>query len=200
MTAMTFAIGGISFWMPTYISEFRGQPDLGRVNMIFGAITVVAGLSATLLGGITADKLRKHASRALTSLFLRREHARGLPVLRGSALLCRSRWRGSSCSSLCSVFSSTPAHQTPSPPTSPARTSARSAFAITILSIHILGDSISPPIIGAITDATKSAGHTEGNMNTAFMVVGLAILLGGVIWLLGARHLDRDTAAASGTA
>src|SRR5262249_10996094 len=55
MTAMTFAIGGMSFWMPTYIHEFRGQPNLDQVNMIFGAITVVTGLSATLFGGYLAD-------------------------------------------------------------------------------------------------------------------------------------------------
>ncbi len=56
-TAMTFAIGGLSVWAPTYISEERGQP-LAKTNLIFGAILAVAGLISTLLGGWLGDKLR----------------------------------------------------------------------------------------------------------------------------------------------
>lgn len=57
MTAMTFAIGGLSFWVPSYIHEFRGLKDLGAVNIIFGVITVLAGLFSTLLGGLIADHM-----------------------------------------------------------------------------------------------------------------------------------------------
>ena len=42
-TAMTFAIGGISFWAPAYFFRERGQADLAQVNLIFGGITAVAG-------------------------------------------------------------------------------------------------------------------------------------------------------------
>ncbi len=58
MTAMTFAIGGIGFWLPSYFQEYRHAGSLAQVNLIFGAILVVSGLSATLLGGYLADKLR----------------------------------------------------------------------------------------------------------------------------------------------
>jgi hypothetical protein len=56
MTAMTVAIGGIAFWLPRYLytdraADFGGTPDLGQINLIFGGITVAAGLSATLIGG-----------------------------------------------------------------------------------------------------------------------------------------------------
>ena len=63
------------------------------------------------------------------------------------------------------------------------------AFAVNILVIHALGDVISPPIIGLLSD--------KWNMNVGFFVVSLAFLVGGVLWLLGARHLQRDTAAAA---
>ena len=64
MTAMTFAIGGISFWLPRYLfknraADFGGAPNLGQLNLIFGGITVVAGLLATLSGGWVGDRLRK---------------------------------------------------------------------------------------------------------------------------------------------
>ncbi len=48
-TAMTFAIGGMSFWRPAYFYEQRGQADLERMNLIFGGITAIAGLSAPCL-------------------------------------------------------------------------------------------------------------------------------------------------------
>jgi MFS family permease len=56
MCAMTFAIGGIGFWMVDYVKEYRGVGS--GASTTFGLILTVAGLSATLLGGITGDKLR----------------------------------------------------------------------------------------------------------------------------------------------
>jgi MFS family permease len=59
-TAMTFALGGLAFWMPAYLI-FRGQSAAMAVPA-FGGITVVAGLLSTLLGGFVADRLRKRVS------------------------------------------------------------------------------------------------------------------------------------------
>ena len=57
MAAMTFAIGGVADWMPTYLTVDRGlSPE--KSGTIFGGIVVVAGLIATLTGGIAGDKLR----------------------------------------------------------------------------------------------------------------------------------------------
>src|SRR5437773_10741721 len=56
MTALTFAIGGISAWVPDYIysdraGEFAAGPNLlGKINITFGAIVAVAGFFAILLG------------------------------------------------------------------------------------------------------------------------------------------------------
>src|SRR5436305_3642057 len=55
-TLMTFAAGGLGYWVSEYLSYRSQSPAAGRT--IFGLITVVAGLSSTLLGGIIADKLR----------------------------------------------------------------------------------------------------------------------------------------------
>jgi MFS family permease len=55
-TLMTFALGGIGFWVPAYL-RFRGQSPAGGMA-IFGGITVVAGLFSTLLGGVVADRMR----------------------------------------------------------------------------------------------------------------------------------------------
>src|SRR5205085_4708905 len=57
MTAMTFAMGGMAFWMPRYVSRVRGAGPLADVNVLFGIIVVVSGLGATILGGIVGDWL-----------------------------------------------------------------------------------------------------------------------------------------------
>ncbi len=59
-TAMTFALGGLAFWMSAYLI-FRNQSP-ASATPIFGGITVVAGLLSTLLGGFVADRLQKRFS------------------------------------------------------------------------------------------------------------------------------------------
>src|SRR5262249_40887402 len=59
------------------------------------------------------------------------------------------------------------------------------AFALNIFLLHALGDVISPPIIGAVTDAY--------DWTTAFLMVSGVVLLAGLLWLWGAAYLGRDT-------
>ena len=55
-TLMTFAVGGLGYWVSAYL-EYRHQaPAAGKST--FGLITVVAGLTSTILGGVVADRLR----------------------------------------------------------------------------------------------------------------------------------------------
>jgi MFS family permease len=183
--AMTFAIGGIAFWTPTYIYEYRGQPDLGRINMIFGAITVVGGILATLLGGWAGDKLR---DRFAGSYFL----VSGIgmviafPFILGMLFLPFPFAWGAIFFSVFFLFLNTgPANTALANVTHPSIRAT--GFALNILIIHALGDAISPPLIGAI------AGHT--NMNVAFSVVSATVLLSGLLWLRGMKYLPADTAA-----
>src|SRR5258706_8888335 len=69
MAAMTFAIGGFSFWMPAYLHDARNAGDLAKVNTYFGGIMVVAGITATLLGGWLGDYLRRDTAGADFILF-----------------------------------------------------------------------------------------------------------------------------------
>src|SRR5205085_4437500 len=64
MTAMTFALGGLAFWMPDYVANYRKATNLATASTIFGGITVAAGLLATLAGGIIGDRLTKRLSGA----------------------------------------------------------------------------------------------------------------------------------------
>ena len=192
MTAMTFAIGGIGFWMPSYIYEhgYARKVSLGHVNLVFGGITVVAGFAATLLGGWAGDRLR---GKLPGSYFI--VSAAGLlvgfPMLLG--LLYTPfpyAWGFVFLAVFCLFFNTGPSNTILANVTPPSVRA--SAFALNILVIHALGDAISPPIIGWISD------HYD--MRKGFLFVGLMLLVGGVIWLWGARYLRHDTERAEGGA
>ena len=189
MAAMTFAIGGISHWMPTYVCQFRHGGGDAEVGTIFGAITAFTGVTATLLGGIAGDALR-HRIRG--AYFL---------VSAGGLILCFPffiamffvpfpwAWIFVFLAEFCLFFNTGPSNTALA---NVAHPSVRStAFALNIFFIHALGDGISPPVIGALTDAF------DKNMNVGFGAVGVMMLVGAGFWLWGARYLDEDTAAAA---
>lgn len=190
MTAMTFAIGGISFWLPRYLfrdraADFGGAPSLGHINLVFGGITVVAGLLATLLGGWAGDRLRH---RFPSAYFLVSGSAM-LVAFPFTLLMLRTpfplAWVFVFLAIFFLFFNTGPANAALANVTPPA--TRATAFALNILIIHALGDAISPPLIGWI------AGETT--MNFAFVVVSAMMVVASACWLLGARYLGRDTAA-----
>jgi sugar phosphate permease len=56
MAAMTFALGGVQVWMPTFLSRVRGY-SLENANLMFGGIVVVDGILASVIGGWLGDYL-----------------------------------------------------------------------------------------------------------------------------------------------
>ena len=192
MTAMTFALGGLAFWMPRYIVAFRGQGTLADVGTTFGGITVVSGLTATLAGGFLGDKLR---ARWSGSYFLVSGVGMliGLPLFLGFLVApFPFAWVLLFAAEFCLFFNTGPSNTILANVTHPAMRA--SAFAVNILIIHAFGDAISPSLIGWITDNTKTDAMPVGNMNLSFGAgVSAAIFLSGVFWMLGAKHLQRDT-------
>ncbi len=191
MAAMTFAIGGMAFWMPSYINEFRGVGNLAEVNLIFGVILVLSGLSATIAGGYLADKLRarfKGSYFTVSGLAI----LVGLPFFIGTLYLpFPLAWVCIFLACFCLFFNTGPTNTILANVTHPSIRA--SAFALNILVIHGLGDVISPLVIGAVTDAFGK------NMNIAFLGMSGVMLIGGLFWLWGARYLAEDTAKVSGT-
>jgi MFS family permease len=186
MTAMTFAIGGIAFWMPEYIHSDRHEPDLGKIGLIFGAIVVVSGLLATLLGGLVGDWLRKYHPG---SYFL----VAGAAMLMGFPLFLGvlytdfhpfpSAWIFVFLACFALFFNTGPTNTVLANVTHPSIRAT--GFAVNIFVIHAFGDAISPLIIGAIKD--------NYSLETGFLVVSGMMVVAGVLWLWGARYLQRDT-------
>jgi len=182
---MTFAIGGIAYWMPAYLKD-RGAMggDSDSATIVFSALSAVAGITATLLGGIAGDKLR---SRFSGSYFL----VSGAGILLAVVFILLMLWSPFPLAwvwvflALFFLFFNTgPSNSILANVTHPSVRAT--AFALNILLIHVLGDVPSPPLLGFLNDRYHS-------WNPAFYVVCATTAFGGLLWLWGARYLGRDT-------
>ncbi len=180
-TAMTFAIGGIGFWVAAYL-KFRGQP--ASSTKYFGLIIVVAGLISTLLGGWAGDRLRK---KYTGSYFL----VSGIGMIAAFPLFVAMLYTPFPAAwflmfgAVFFMFLNTGPSNTALANVALPKVRA-TAFALNILVIHALGDAAAFPTIGFV------AGHN--NMTIAFLFVSGMMLLSGIIWLSGMKFLGHDTA------
>lgn len=192
MTLMTFAIGGIAYWMPTYLEKDRGLSP-AAANIGFGGACALAGLAGTIAGGSIGDRLR---TRFAGSYF----HVSGAGMLVGFPLFLLmlvtpfpACWLVIFGAVFC-LFLNTGPGNTILANVVPTRVRG-TAFALNILLVHLFGDAISPPMIGAIADASQVEGVTSG-LGTGFFWTSILMAVGGVVWWTGAKFLARDTANA----
>ena len=181
-----FAMGGLATWIPTYFVRERGIP-LASATSTFGLLLVVAGFGGTLVGGQLGDRLSERARGAQFSV---------------------SGWSlvGSIAFTIPAVLSPTPKIFWPSmfvtlfllffnigplnaamanvlPPDLRAR-----GFALTTMAVHLLGDAVSPWIIGAASDRV--------GLTIPVLVNGILLAVAGVVLLVWRATLERDMEAA----
>ena len=63
MAMLTFALGGLQVWMPTFLHRVHGY-TLGQANVFFGLSIAVNGLVASLAGGWLSDALLRKTRSA----------------------------------------------------------------------------------------------------------------------------------------
>ena len=182
MAAMTFAIGGFSFWMPAYLVDQRHAGKLEDVNLYFGGIMVVAGIAATLLGGWLGDFFRRRTAGAYFIV-----SAAGILLSVVFIVLMiqtpfPSAWLWLFFAVFFLFLNTGPSNTILANVTHPSVRA--NAFALNILIIHALGDAISPPLLGAIAGRSWDA---------ALYVVCAVMALASVFWFWGARFLQRDS-------
>jgi MFS family permease len=181
-TIYTFALGGLAFWMPTYFSRVRGLP-LARASLVFGGITCLAGFLGTLVGGHLSDRLARHTSAAA---FL----VSGVGLIAATpftllALLAPSPvvfWPAMFVT-LALLFMNTGPLNAAIANVLPPGLRAR-GFGLNTLVIHMLGDAISPFLIGL---ASVSLG-----LRTPVLAAGMMLCAAGLVLLAGQRALRRD--------
>jgi sugar phosphate permease len=185
-TAVTFAAGGMADWLAAFLGRHRGM-DVAEAGSLVGIVTVSGGLGGTAVGGWLADRLRgrtrqPYLATSALSMLLATVFAILTFTVRGKVSIV-------ACLFFAQFFlwfyngpiNAIIANSVPS------NLVAR-AFALSILAIHLLGDAISPPIIGAISDAT-------GSLTLAVTIVPVTMVVGALIWAWGWRRLPEQPSA-----
>lgn len=182
LTLMTFSIGGLAYWMPAFLELERGMPPAIR-GIGFGAVTAVAGIVGTLLGGWLGDWADRR--RVGGGMWVS-----GLGLVAGAPFMFLAANARSAPAILALVFvaqlllflNSGPINAAIVNCVSPAMRGF--AMGLNTLIIHLLGDAISPPLIGAI--------GKRFSLERAIEVNALPVVMGGIVLLVGTRFLRRS--------
>jgi len=177
MAFMTFALGGIQVWMPTFLYHARGY-SLESANLLFGEIIVVDGIIASLLGGWLGDWLLPRTKGAYY-LVSAASMALGVPVmivalfthgpLMVPAIAVAAFFLLLNTSPLnAAVINSVGAHI------------RATAISVNIFMIHILGDVPSPTLMGYVAD--------RKTLEAAFVLPVIAMVVSSLILFYGMRY------------
>jgi len=185
MSAMTFALGGMASWMPTFLSRVKGL-SLGAANTGFGLLTVGAGLAGTFLGGWLGDRLLRRTSTAyllvsgagmvLAIPFAYVGFTAARPEVYLPAFFVAEVLVFLNTGPANAVFVNVALPEV-----------RATGIAISIFVYHLLGDVPSPILIG-------KASVWTGSLQTALLFTLVAMGVSGLFYLLGMRSLGRDTA------
>ncbi|HXX53934.1 MAG TPA: MFS transporter [Thermodesulfovibrionales bacterium] len=182
MAAMTFALGGLAQWFPTFLYRMH-RLDVAKGNTLFGAITVVAGIAGTLAGGWLGDRLQRRSKKGYL-VISGWGFVIGLPIM-VYALVTPSLWGCLSAVFLGEFFlflNTGPLNTVIVLITQPEMRAM--AFAINIFFIHALGDAVSPTILGWFSDML--------GLQTALLVTPVAIVCAAFFCFLCSRFIERD--------
>ena len=175
LATLTFAMGGISAWMPTFLHRVAGL-SVANSSLTVGAITVVDGIAGTLIGGWIAQLWLRTNYRALYLLsfwsvvltlpsgllLFFGPHAWAVPSLFVAEFFLFLNTGPLNTAIVNSV-------------SAPVRATA---ISINLFCIHFFGDTFSPQIIGAVSDrSTLSIGL---GVTLIFLVLSALILRAGV--------------------
>ncbi len=178
----TFAMGGLATWAPAYFVRERGIP-LAVATSTFGILLVVAGFVGTLVGGRLAQALaRRHpgADFVLSGWTLTVSIVFTLfAILSPSPLVF---WPAMFVMLLLLFINIGPLNAAMAN-VLPAEVRAR-GFALTTMSIHLLGDSVSPWLIGVASDRI--------GLKIPVLVTGCLLAVSGLVLLLGRKTLEQD--------
>jgi MFS family permease len=190
MAMYTFALGGLSAWMPTFLNRARGIP-LERAGVVFGAITAINGVGATLVGGWLGDRLLQRTSSAyylLSAVVM----AVAIPAMAASLFVTGTGMFVAIFIAEFLLFLNTGPLNAAVVNSVGAHIRA-TAIAFNIFVIHLLGDVPSPWLIGRISDRTS--------LQVGFSITLVASAVSAAILFRGARYAPKiDLADAKRTA
>jgi MFS transporter, Spinster family, sphingosine-1-phosphate transporter len=185
MAAMTFAMGGLAQWIPTFITRYH-HLNIMEANTAFGTITVVAGISGTLLGGLLGDLFQRKTKKGYLLV-----SAAGFFLSIPCCIFAILTPDLSACLfaiflAECLLFLNTGPLNTIIVNVSQPLHRA-TAFALNIFLIHALGDAISPSVIGWCSDLYE--------LRSALLIAPLFIFIALIFCLLCCRFIENDLSA-----
>jgi MFS family permease len=185
--AYTFALGGLAVWMPNFLERVHGIPAV-KATTSFGGIVVVTGFLGTFVGGWLGDYLLKRSRQAylwmsgwvtlIAAPFALVALTANSPSVYYPAIVVAE---------LLLFMSTGPVNSAIVNLVSP--TQRASALALSMFMIHLLGDVPSPTLIGWLSDTSSLA--------KAVLVVPIAVVISGIIWLISARVASAAETASS---
>ena len=174
--AVTFSLGGISWWMPSFLHRMDGR-DIGAAGTIMGTITVVCGLGGTLVGGTLAQWWSHKTGKALYLV-----PALSALLATPPAVACffgQKAWTLPALGvAVFLIFLGTGPVNAATLNAVPANLRA-TAMAGQLFAIHVLGDAFSPKIIGAISD--------RSDLRYGLASTLVTLVIAGIIFAVGAR-------------
>lgn len=179
-TLVTFASGALADWFAAFLNRYRGY-EVGTAGLLMGGAAAGGGLVGTVVGGLLGDKLKGRTRNPYLALS-------GSSILVAAvftilAIVITAPVVSVACMFLGQVFMwmyNGPVNTVLVNSVSP-QMRAR-AFSISILSIHLFGDAISPTIVGLASDAV-------GSLQLALWFAPAALALGAAVWLHAWWHL-----------
>ena len=177
LATLTFAMGGISAWMPTFLHRVAGM-SVANSSLTVGAITVVDGIAGTLTGGWIAQRWLRTNHRAL---YLLSFWSVVLTIPFGALIFFGPRALTIPALFLAEffLFLNTGPLNTAivNSVSAPVRATA---ISINLFFIHFFGDTFSPQIIGAISD--------HSNLSIGLGATLIFLVLSALILRSGVRH------------
>ena len=188
MAAMTFALGGLAQWLPTFLNRLHGL-DVARANTLFGAVTVLAGISGTLAGGWLGDRFQQKSDAGYLLVsgwgFLIGVPIAVWAIITPSLHACLG---AIFCAEFFLFLNTGPLNTVIVNVTRPAIRAM--AFAVNIFFIHALGDAVSPTLLGWLSDLW--------GLRAALLVTPAAIAVAAGFCFLGKRFIAADMTRAEG--
>jgi MFS transporter, Spinster family, sphingosine-1-phosphate transporter len=185
--AVTFASGALADWFPTFLQRQHAM-SVKASGMYVGTSAALGGLLGTALGGMCGDVLKRWTrhpylalsgwSMVLTTVFaflaLRLSNTTAAIIMLFVAQFFLWFYNGPINALIANCV--------------PSALRVR-AFALSILSIHLFGDAVSPSIVATASD------HI--GLQHAIQMVPLALGAGALIWLFAWRSLPNQTSSGS---
>lgn len=173
---LTFSMGGISVYMPTFLVRFAGY-SVSKAGLVMGGTLAICGLLGTGVGGWVAQR------------WLRRNKAALYLLSAWSLLLCipfgliafygGTRWIVPAIVvAIFFLFLNTGPLNTAIVNSVTAKIRA-TAIAMELLLIHALGDAVSPKIIGRVSDASS--------LRNGLAITLISMLAGSLLLFWGSR-------------